>query len=333
MRAARLVLADCLDPVVLFADAGLGWLAGQAGDLDSGLVAVRTAVEEAGRRQQFVILAFGALLFLSLLEARAEPARVPASLEQTEQTMGEGGLPWGAAWCGAIRAEALATAGDLAAARESAMAALRLADSGPNAWRGRGPAELALARVERAAGEHAAAEDTAYRALATLASSGVRLGIVEALDLIAGLAAEQGSAAEAARLLAAAGRARVELGSPHTAAGAATLAVDLDRVRAALADDVFDATWAKGATMSLEQAQAYATRGRGARRRPTSGWGSLTPTELEVVGLVVEGLRNPEIAARLFVSPETVKTHVSNILAKLGVANRTELAALAARRS
>ena len=125
----------------------------------------------------------------------------------------------------------------------------------------------------------------------------------------------------------------VELGAPHSAARAATLAVDLDRVRAALADDVFDATWAKGATMSLEQAQAYATRGRGVRRRPTSGWASLTPTELEVVGLVVEGLRNPEIAARLFVSPETVKTHVSNILAKLGVANRTELAALASRRS
>ena len=63
-----------------------------------------------------------------------------------------------------------------------------MADSGPNAWRGRGPAELALARVERAAGEHAAAEDTAYRALATLAASGARLGIVEALELIAGLA-------------------------------------------------------------------------------------------------------------------------------------------------
>ncbi|MGH9009494.1 MAG: response regulator transcription factor [Acidimicrobiia bacterium] len=49
-------------------------------------------------------------------------------------------------------------------------------------------------------------------------------------------------------------------------------------------------------------------------------------------GVVVEGLRNSEIAARLFVSPETIKTHMSNILAKLGVANRTELAAVASRR-
>ncbi|MGH3479515.1 MAG: response regulator transcription factor, partial [Nocardioidaceae bacterium] len=59
------------------------------------------------------------------------------------------------------------------------------------------------------------------------------------------------------------------------------------------------------------------------------GWGSLTPTEREVVGLVVSGLTNPEIAARLFVSRATVKTHLSHVYAKLGVANRTELAALA----
>jgi DNA-binding NarL/FixJ family response regulator len=54
---------------------------------------------------------------------------------------------------------------------------------------------------------------------------------------------------------------------------------------------------------------------------------------LTIVGLVAAGLRNPEIAAKLFVSPETVKTHVSNALAKLGVSNRTELAAEATRRS
>jgi DNA-binding NarL/FixJ family response regulator len=44
---------------------------------------------------------------------------------------------------------------------------------------------------------------------------------------------------------------------------------------------------------------------------------------------VVSGMTNPEIASRLFVSRATVKTHLSHVYAKLGVANRTELAALA----
>jgi DNA-binding NarL/FixJ family response regulator len=46
-----------------------------------------------------------------------------------------------------------------------------------------------------------------------------------------------------------------------------------------------------------------------------------------VVRLVVEGLSNPEIGARLYMSRGTVKAHLSRVYAKLGVANRTELAA------
>ena len=83
--------------------------------------------------------------------------------------------------------------------------------------------------------------------------------------------------------------------------------------------------------MSLDEAMAYATRSRGPRDRPTSGWASLTPTELEVVRLVVEGLTNPQIGARLFIGRATVKTHLSHVYGKLGVANRTELATLAGR--
>lgn len=65
-------------------------------------------------------------------------------------------------------------------------------------------------------------------------------------------------------------------------------------------------------------------------RRPTTGWGSLAPTELDVVRLVVEGLDNPEIGGRLLMSRGTVKTHLSHVCAKLGVANRN--AARRARR-
>ena len=84
--------------------------------------------------------------------------------------------------------------------------------------------------------------------------------------------------------------------------------------------------------MSLDDAIAYASRGRGARKRPTVGWRSLTPTELQVTQLVVEGLSNPEIGERLFVSRETVKTHLSSIFGKLGVSTRAQVAAAASRR-
>jgi len=62
-------------------------------------------------------------------------------------------------------------------------------------------------------------------------------------------------------------------------------------------------------------------------RRPAD---PLTPREREVVGLLAKVLSNREIAATLVLSERTVESHVRSILAKLGMANRTEIATRAA---
>ena len=61
--------------------------------------------------------------------------------------------------------------------------------------------------------------------------------------------------------------------------------------------------------------------------------GNLTPRELEVLALLARGLKNAEIAGRLFISERTVKFHVGSILAKLGADNRTEAVTIAVNRS
>jgi len=65
--------------------------------------------------------------------------------------------------------------------------------------------------------------------------------------------------------------------------------------------------------------------------RPLTGWESLTPTEVTVARLVAAGRSNPDIAAELFLSRNTVQTHVSHILEKLGQKSRTQIAVQAAR--
>ncbi len=65
---------------------------------------------------------------------------------------------------------------------------------------------------------------------------------------------------------------------------------------------------------------------RGARKRPRVGWQSLTPTERTVAGLVAEGLSNPQIGERLYVSYRTVQTHLAHVFAKLDISSRAQLA-------
>jgi DNA-binding CsgD family transcriptional regulator len=173
------------------------------------------------------------------------------------------------------------------------------------------------------------AEALHHDALARRVEHGVRTYVVDSLDALAGLAAGYEQWAKAARLLAASDRARDAMGYPRLAIDRAdhdalVAAVDAGLGAAARADAA-----AEGAAMTLDDAVAYASRSRGPRGRPVSGWASLTPTERQVAGLVAEGLTNPEIAARLFISRATVKTHLVHIYAKLALTNRVELASAA----
>jgi DNA-binding CsgD family transcriptional regulator len=89
--------------------------------------------------------------------------------------------------------------------------------------------------------------------------------------------------------------------------------------------DQLDASW--DARRAVARVRPFGIRPgvRGARRRPSRGWASLTAMEQRVAGLVAAGQSNPDIAAQLFISRRTVESHVSHILAKLQVSSRREV--------
>ena len=104
------------------------------------------------------------------------------------------------------------------------------------------------------------------------------------------------------------------------------------RARDLLGEEIFEQHWNEAANLPLGEMIEYLSRARGERKRPSSGWESLTPTERRVVGLAAAGLTNPQIAERMFIARGTVKVHLSHVFAKLGVATRAELAAQATKR-
>ncbi len=187
------------------------------------------------------------------------------------------------------------------------------------------------ARIAIAQGEPGEADRDARDALARAADGAVHLFIPDTLECLAVLAVETGSHREAARLFGAAEAIRRHMGAVRFKVWDADYEASVAKVRDALGGTDFDAAWAEGAGLSIEEAIAYAQRGRGQRKRPTSGWASLTPTELDVVRLVSEGLANSDIATRLFVSPRTVQTHLTHVYTKLGLTSRVQLVQEAAR--
>lgn len=170
--------------------------------------------------------------------------------------------------------------------------------------------------------------DLHHEALRIRVEHDLVLGCISSLESLALVALRRDATGAAGILVGAAERARSDIG----AATRPSRADPQKELRTRLAEQALSEAIERGGSMDLREAIAYATRARGPRRRPDFGWDSLTPTERSVVELAVEGLSNPEIATRLFVSRGTVKTHLGHVYAKLQVSNRTELARLAGER-
>jgi DNA-binding CsgD family transcriptional regulator len=184
------------------------------------------------------------------------------------------------------------------------------------------------ARVAIAQNEPEQAYRDAHVALTHAVNVEAYLGVSDTLECLAEL---RDDPREAARLFGAAATIRERMGAVRFNIYDTAYESSVSVVRDGLGDSEFDDAWAEGAALSIEEAIAYAQRGRGERKRPTSGWASLTPTERDVVRLVSEGLANRDIAERLFVSPRTVQTHLTHVYAKLGLSSRGRLAHEAAR--
>lgn len=184
-------------------------------------------------------------------------------------------------------------------------------------------AELAVARVERvnAVALH-------HQVLKMRRGLGDIRGVIGSLEALAAVAVDgaRPRGAYAARLLGAVERLRGERRYARTPAQLRAHAATTARLGACLADAELEAAWAQGAELSVEDAVAYATKGRGARNRPATGLESLTRAERDVAALAAAGLSNPEIAQRLFIATWTVKGHLKRIFAKLGVSSRVDLA-------
>jgi DNA-binding CsgD family transcriptional regulator len=172
-----------------------------------------------------------------------------------------------------------------------------------------------------------------HDALGRLVAKGFAIDIPECLDILAAIAAARESFEEAARLLGAAAACRARLGIVRFPPEPQFWSSIERTTREVLESAGYDAAFAAGAALGTDEAVAYVRRARGERKRPSHGWDSLTPTELDVVRHIAAGLTNRQIGEYMFISPGTVKVHLSHIFAKLSIPSRSHLAAEATRRA
>jgi predicted ATPase/class 3 adenylate cyclase/DNA-binding CsgD family transcriptional regulator len=293
---------------------------GQTGAARAAADAAVEAASDVG--EIHASLAYAALISAALAAGDVATAQEASEADRLRLSL----VPQTAALWHAYSAQAAMAGGDLIAARRSANEAI----TAMTGWYSIG-ALTTRCRVAIAEGEPDQAERDAHDALAISAGVQAYLGVPDILECLAALAGKSGSHREAARLFGAAHGIRQRMGAVRFKVWDVGYEASVTAVRNAMGEADFDSAWAEGAALSIDEAIAYAQRGRGERKRPTSGWASLTPTERDVVRLVSIGLANKDIATRLFVSPRTVQTHLTHVYAKLGLTSRVQLLQEAAR--
>lgn len=337
-RALRLAEQLDLPAFVCMASTALGAIATLSGDAEVARHHLAVAHEAAARRglTTFVMIAHRWMAYAAY---RFDDPDAASSLRTAGLLADDTGSAWD-------RAAAEWLEGVMALRRgriEDASDAFRrvLDTSRVPAWPfALARAELGLALAAAAVDDVEMAWEHAHEALTCAEAHGDRVLAADILEHLADLQVTRGELDDAARLREAtetfrraSGIGRAPLEADRWAARSSPLAADPVRADGS-AEGAGDEAggprpdWAA----VFDAAIRHARRGRGPRRRPPTGWAALTPAEQEVVALVAEGCSNRTIAERLFISVNTVKTHLSHIYTKTGAGSRTALAAEATHR-
>ncbi|SON63567.1 Putative HTH-type transcriptional regulator [Mycobacterium simulans] len=303
---------------------GLAYACAYQGQISEARAAAETALEATELGEYFAGMGYSALAVAALAAGDVETAHDAGEAAWQNLALA---APHQAAIQRAFNSQIALAAGDLIEARG-------WCDDAMETTSGRYlvMALITRARIGIAEGDREQAQRDAQNALAHLAKNESYLDLPDVLECLAGLASDTDNHKYAAMLVGAAGATRQRIGLARFVVHEPAYEASVATLRDAMGETDFEAARIEGAALSISEAIDYGQHDLGRHKRPDSGWGALTPAELDVVRLVCEGLSNKDVASRLFVSHRTVQTHLTRVYGKLGITSRVQLAQQAAGR-